>query len=150
MRTVCGTILAAAVTVTCAVGMADGGNSVPERRTTSAWRPSVRWRGFNLLGMFCQTKMEAGDKRIFGYFPEDHLQWMEEWGFNFARLPLDYRFFVEEGDWMKPVESQLKKLGDAVRSGISTAHSGYSIRRAPTASSRTSAVTSSTARPWSS
>ena len=61
--------------------------------------------------------MEAGDKRIFGYFPEDHFQWMEEWGFNFARLPLDYRFFVEEGDWMKPVESQLKKLDDAVRYG---------------------------------
>ena len=103
--------------MTCAVGMADGGNSVPERRATSAWRPSVRWRGFNLLGMFCRTKMEAGDKRIFGYFPEDHFQWMEEWGFNFARLPLDYRFFVEEGDWMKPVESQLKKLDDAVRYG---------------------------------
>ena len=96
MRTVCGTILVAAVTVTCAVGMADGGNSVPERGTTSAWRPSVRWRGFNLLGMFCQTKMEAGDKRIFGYFPEDHFQWMEEWGFNFARLPLDYRFFADK------------------------------------------------------
>lgn len=132
MRTVCGTILAAAVTVTCAVGMADGGNSVPERGTTSAWRPSVRWRGFNLLGMFCQTKMEAGDKRIFGYFPEDHFQWMEEWGFNFARLPLDYRFFVEEGDWMKPVESQLKKLDDAVRYGKKHGiHVQINFHRAP-------------------
>ena len=61
--------------------------------------------------------MENGDKRIFGYFPEDRFQWMEEWGFNFARLPLDYRYFVEEGDWMKTVESQLKKLDDAVRYG---------------------------------
>ena len=38
------------------------------------------------------------DKRISGYFPEDRFQWMEEWGFNFARLPLDYRFFVEKGE----------------------------------------------------
>ena len=42
MRILCGTILAAAVTVTCAVGAPDGGNSVPECGTTSAWRPSVR------------------------------------------------------------------------------------------------------------
>ena len=131
-RTLFRTILVAAVTVTCAVGMAGGGNSVPERGTTSAWRPSVRWRGFNLLGMFCQTKMEAGDKRIFGYFPEDHFLWMEEWGFNFARLPLDYRFFVEEGDWMKPVESQLKKLDDAVRYGKKHGiHVQINFHRAP-------------------
>lgn len=82
--------------------------------------------------MFCQTKMEAGDKRIFGYFPEDHFLWMEEWGFNFARLPLDYRFFVEEGDWMKPVESQLKKLDDAVRYGKKHGiHVQINFHRAP-------------------
>jgi len=84
---------------------------------TRAWRPKERWRGFNLLGMFCQTKMSAGDKRIFGYFPEDRFQWMHEWGFNFARLPLDYRFLVEPGDWTKPVEAQLVKLDEAVRLG---------------------------------
>ena len=39
MRTIFGAIFAAAVAVTCAVGMADSGNSVPERGTTSAWRP---------------------------------------------------------------------------------------------------------------
>ena len=83
----------------------------------TAWRPGVRWCGFNLLGMFCQTKMENGDRRIFGYFPEDRFQWMREWGFNFARLPLDYRFFVEKGDWTKPVEAQLRKLDEAVQYG---------------------------------
>ena len=35
--------------------------------------------GFNLLGMFCRTKMENGDRRIFGHFPEDHFLWMREW-----------------------------------------------------------------------
>ena len=81
------------------------------------WRPKERWCGFNLLGMFCQTKMTAGDRRVLGHFPEDRFQWMREWGFNFARLPLDYRFFVKPGDWMSPDESQLAKLDEAVRFG---------------------------------
>ena len=88
--------------------------------------------GFNLLGMFCRTKMENGDRRIFGHFPEDRFLWMREWGFNFARLPLDYRFFVEKGDWMKPVEAQLRKLDEAVslgrRYGI---HVQINFHRAP-------------------
>ena len=91
MRILCGTILTAATMATSTAVAADVGDSIPVQGVTQAWRPSVRWRGFNLLGMFCQTKMENGDKRISGYFPEDRFQWMEEWGFNFARLPLDYR-----------------------------------------------------------
>ena len=114
------------------VASAEANGSIQARGMTSAWRPSVRWRGFNLLGMFCRTKMENGDKRVFGYFPEDRFQWMEDWGFNFARLPLDYRFFVEENDWMKPVESQLVKLDEAVclgkKHGI---HVQINFHRAP-------------------
>ena len=88
--------------------------------------------GFNLLGMFCQTKMAEGDRRIFGYFPEDRFQWMHEWGFNFARLPLDYRFFVEKDDWMKPIESQLVKLDEAVRYGKKYGiHIQINFHRAP-------------------
>jgi len=80
-------------------------------------KPQPRRCGFNLLGMFCKTKQAAGDKRVFGYFPEDRFQWMREWGFDFARLPLDYRYFVEPDDWMKPIASQLEKLDAAVRHG---------------------------------
>ena len=132
IRTLCGTILAAVVAATCTAVAADVGDSIPAQGVTQAWRPSVRWRGFNLLGMFCQTKMENGDKRISGYFPEDRFQWMEEWGFNFARLPLDYRFFVEKGDWMKPVEAQLEKLDEAVRYGKKHGvHVQINLHRAP-------------------
>ena len=118
MRTPVGTILVAIIVLTCVVGAAGASDPIPVHGMTSTWRPSVRWRGFNLLGMFCQSKMKNGEKRIFGCFPEDRFLWMEEWGGgNFARLPLDYRFFVEKDDWMKPVESQLVKLDDAVRLG---------------------------------
>ncbi len=97
-----------------------------------SWRPSVRWYGFNLPGMFCQTKMVAGDKRIQGFFPEDRFQWMHEWGFNFARLPLDYRFFVEKDDWMVMVESQLRKLDEAVQHGRKYGiHVQINFHRAP-------------------
>jgi len=97
-----------------------------------AGRPKERWCGFNLLGMFCKTKMAEGDTRIFGCFPEDRFRWMHDWGFNFARLPLDYRFFVEPGDWMKPVESQLEKLDEAVRLGRKYGiHVQINFHRAP-------------------
>ena len=116
--------------ILAAVSMAAFGEEA--QTEVPAWRPRERWCGFNLLGMFCQTKMAEGDKRIFGCFPEDRFQWMHEWGFNFARLPLDYRFFVEKGDWMKPVESQLKKLDDAVRYGKKHGiHVQINFHRAP-------------------
>ena len=35
--------------------------------------------GFNLLGMFCRTKMENGDRRIFGHFPEDRFVMSDGW-----------------------------------------------------------------------
>ena len=46
---------------------ADGAVPQGSAATVRRWRPSVRWYGFNLLGMFCQTKMEAGDTRICGW-----------------------------------------------------------------------------------
>ena len=96
------------------------------------WRPKTRLCGFNLLGMFCRTKMEKGDKRISGYFPEDRFRWMHDWGFNFARLPLDYRFFVQDGDWMKLDEAQLKKLDAAVAYGRKYGiHVNIDFHRAP-------------------
>ena len=92
------------VVLTTIVSLVAPGASGAEPRE---WRPKTRLCGFNLLGMFCKSKMAAGDKRILGYFPEDRFRWMHGWGFNFARLPLDYRFFVQESDWMKLDEAQL-------------------------------------------
>ena len=30
-----------------------------------------------------------------GMFREDDFRWMRDWGFNFVRLPMDYRFWTE-------------------------------------------------------
>ncbi|MBO5642394.1 MAG: cellulase family glycosylhydrolase [Kiritimatiellae bacterium] len=99
---------------------------------TNVWRPKEKWYGFNLLGMFCKTRLEAGSKRVFGYFPLDRFLWMHEWGFNFARLPLDYRFFVNDEDWLKVNESELRKLDDAVKYGKEYGiHVQINFHRAP-------------------
>ena len=56
-------------------------------------RPSVRWRGFNLLEMFIM-----GNDRTPKEFREEDFQIIRDWGFNFVRLPMDYRYWIKDGD----------------------------------------------------
>lgn len=74
---------------------------------TADWRPSVRWRGFNVLSMFIRgNRPDAPEGTVppgFGYrnpqeFREDDFQMMQDWGMNFARIPLDYRYWVKDGN----------------------------------------------------
>ena len=71
------------------------------------WRPSVRWRGFNVLSMFIKgNRPDAPAGTIppgFCYknpqeFREDDFQMMQDWGMNFARIPLDYRYWIKDGN----------------------------------------------------
>ena len=65
--------------MTATVAMGGGGcASVPSDRVqrmpvpADDWNPSVRWRGFNLLGMFrCPTIGLKPDPRVDGHFVED-------------------------------------------------------------------------------
>jgi len=68
-----------------------------------------RWRGFNLQGMF--TMRSRGD------FPEDDFRWICDFGFDFVRLPLCYRLWIEDGDNYKINEPMLEKLDRAVELG---------------------------------
>jgi endoglucanase len=67
-----------------------------------------RWRGFNLLNKFNGRNDP---------FPERDFAWVSELGFNFVRLPMDYRGWIEGGDWTKLREATLKEIDDAVRFG---------------------------------
>ena len=61
-----------------------------------AWLPASpdklpRWRGFNLQNMF-----------TFGHehpFAEADFQIIHDFGFNFVRIPMDYRIWIKNGDW---------------------------------------------------
>lgn len=83
---------------------ADGG--LPE--ASPAHLP--QWRGFNLLEKF-QLQWHNGP------FLEEDFRLIHELGFNFVRLPMDYRTWIEEGDWTRFKESTLKDIDQAVAWG---------------------------------
>ena len=76
------------------------------------WRPSVRWRGFNLTSMLT---WRAG--RPLPKFDEADFRRISEWGFNFARLPLDYRHWTHGKDWNEIVPDALKPIDEAIAFG---------------------------------
>lgn len=71
-----------------------------------------RWRGFNLLEKFT---IEWGNKNA--PFREDDFKLIAEWGFNFVRLPMDYRCWIKDGDWRSFDETRLKEIDQAVEWG---------------------------------
>ena len=68
-----------------------------------------RWRGFNLLSKF----MVHHSSR----FPEEDFRVMHDWGFDFARLPMDYRCWVQDGDPRRFNEAVLAEVDEAVELG---------------------------------
>jgi aryl-phospho-beta-D-glucosidase BglC (GH1 family) len=55
-----------------------------------------RWYGFNLLEYFSTDPdwMKYFPYKNDGMFQEDDFRWMRDWGFNWVRLPMDYRFWT--------------------------------------------------------
>ena len=73
------------------------------------WKPSFSANGFNLQGM---RMARPG----VGYDPR-HFKWIHDWGFNFVRLPLDYRCWVKDrlsANREIIDESGLKPLDDGI------------------------------------
>jgi len=68
-----------------------------------------RWRGFNLQNMF--TMKSKGD------WAEDDFRWIRDWGFDFMRLPVCYRLWIEDGDDYKLHKPMLEKLDRAIELG---------------------------------
>lgn len=68
-----------------------------------------RWRGVNIT-----EKLNASAK---GPFRELDFAWLAEFGFNFARLPMDYRCWTRPDDWSALDEAELREIDDAVAYG---------------------------------
>lgn len=93
--------------------------------TSSDARPPVRWRGFNLLGMFIKGSNP-------GYYEEEDFKTIHEWGFNFVRLPADYRFWIKDGDWEQIDEEKVKAIDQAIAWGQQYGiHVHFAFHRAP-------------------
>ena len=76
-------------------------------RAESDWRPKERWRGGNLFGLMIYG--------LSGGFEERDFATLEKYGFNFVRLPIDYRFLArKDGSWYEPDDGEAKLLDAAV------------------------------------
>ncbi len=83
-----------------------------------------RWRGFNLLEKF----MVQNEKP----FREDDFDAIAELGFNFVRLPLDYRCWADKDDWTRFQEKPLREIDAAVELGKKHGiHVQLNFHRAP-------------------
>lgn len=88
------------------------------------WRKLPRWRGFNLLEKFNVQKNEP--------FVEDDFRMIRDLGFNFVRLPMDYRVWTVDGDWRKFDEKTLREIDQAVEFGQKYGiHTMLNFHRAP-------------------
>lgn len=95
----------------------------------ATWLPAShdklpRWRGFNLLEKF-QVRGQSP-------FVEKDFQLIRRLGFNFVRLPMDYRCWIVDGDWEKFNEQSLKEIDQAVEWGRQyNIHVCVNFHRAP-------------------
>lgn len=83
-----------------------------------------RWHGFNI-----QPKFMVHDNRKFA---EEDFAWIKELGFDFVRVPMDYRIWIDNGDWTKINESALKDIDEGVSLGAKHGiHVMLNLHRAP-------------------
>ena len=104
-------IFAALWLAVCAAGTA----AAEEPPAPHAWLPVTpeklpRWRGFNLLEKF----MLSGGRKP---FLEEDFRLISKLGFNFVRLPMDYRLWIKGGNWEEFDEATLKEIDQAVAWG---------------------------------
>ncbi|MFQ6133818.1 MAG: glycoside hydrolase family 5 protein [Armatimonadota bacterium] len=84
----------------------------------------AQWHGFNLLEKFTLGRNAP--------FVERDFQWMADWGFTFARLPMDYRCWSDADDPMQLKEPVLKEIDQAVELGKQYGvHIDINFHRAP-------------------
>jgi endoglucanase len=83
-----------------------------------------RWRGFNLL-----EKFMAHNNRP---FVERDFQWIRQWGFDFARLPMSYQCWTDPARPYDYEAKTLKQIDQAVEWGEKYGlHVSLNLHRAP-------------------
>lgn len=85
-----------------------------------------RWRGFNLQQMFIKGSRGTVP------FAEEDFRLISQLGFNFVRLPMDYRLWIENEDWEKIDESAFANIDQAIAYGKAyEIHVCLNFHRAP-------------------
>jgi len=92
------------------------------------------WYGFNLLEYFSTDPdwMKYFPYRNDGMFLEDDFRWIRDWGFNWVRLPMDYRFWTDPNDLFSIREEKVLPIDRALRLGEKYGiHVNVCLHRAP-------------------
>ena len=93
-----------------------------------------KWYGFNLMEYFSTDKdwMNHFPYKNDGIFLEDDFKWISDWGFNWVRLPMDYRFWTDANDPMKIDEKMVERIDRTIRLGEKySVHVNICLHRAP-------------------
>jgi len=117
--------LGKAVVTAAGVTLANGSRTALADEPTAAKLP--RWRGFNLLEKFIAPRSGASPP-----FVEQDFELIADWGFDFVRLPLDYRCWSPGKDWKLISERAVKEIDQAVGYGKKLSiHVCLNFHRAP-------------------
>ena len=134
---------AAAVATAAILPPAFAGGAFPEAGASSVessgWQSQAPaknppWYGFNLLEYFSTDPdwMKYFPYKDDGMFLESDFRWIRDWGFNWVRLPMDYRFWTDPQDLMKINEKKVEPIDRAIRLGEKYGvHVNISLHRAP-------------------
>lgn len=93
-----------------------------------------KWYGFNLLEYFSTDPdwMKYFPYKNDGMFQEDDFRWIRDWGFNWVRLPMDYRFWTDSRDLLKIHEDKVVPIDRAIKLGEQYGiHVNLCLHRAP-------------------
>jgi endoglucanase len=96
----------------------------PESESAALAKKLPRWCGFNLLEKFQSDENKP--------FLESDFQWMSDWGFDFVRLPMDYRCWTSKKAPYRLAEKVLAEIDQAVEWGKKYGvHVDLNLHRAP-------------------
>jgi len=107
------------------ISLASGSNLPGKSQLPDAGASKLpRWRGFNLLDKFNTAYGKP--------YKESDFKLISELGFNFVRLPMDYRCWIKNNDWSQINETVLKDIDKAVQWGRKyKIHVNLNFHRAP-------------------
>jgi len=107
--------------------------ATPGIASSAAPAKNPSWYGFNLLEYFSTDPdwMKYFPYKDDGLFPEDDFRWIRDWGFNWVRLPMDYRFWTAP-DLFTIDEKKVEPIDRAIRLGEKYGiHVNICLHRAP-------------------
>ena len=91
----------------------------------ATWDRLPRWRGFNLLEKFHRDNRDSNRA-----YQEWDFDTIADWGFDFVRLPMDYRIWTDAPDTYR--EAPLKDIDQAVAWGRARGiHVSLNLHRGP-------------------